>query len=285
MNVGFSFADDGTSVSDSQVASKDVWVFLEMFLARFPKYSDLPFHIAAESYGGVYAPNIATVINTQNKAMALAPTSNLKRINLASVILANGLTNPYVQFGSIPEYLCNGPYPVYDDPFGADCITMKAKTLVCQALIKACYLSNSKLACAPANDYCFKIFDAFNGDFYLILFLIDISHPSQESGRNQYDVRKPCPGGSCYEQRGWIDVWMNSPGNKAALGVDPKHSFESCNDEVGDAFIRQGDGMHNTALLLPELINDGIRLLVYAGDAGNYKLGLPQRDAILTSSF
>lgn len=30
----------------------------------------------------------------------------------------------------------------------------------------------------------------------------------------------------------------------------------------------QGDGMHNSALLLPELVNDGVRLLVYAGNAG-----------------
>ena len=30
----------------------------------------------------------------------------------------------------------------------------------------------------------------------------------------------------------------------------------------------QGDGMHNSALLLPELIDDGVRLLVYAGNAG-----------------
>jgi len=36
---------------------------------------------------------------------------------------------------------------------------------------------------------------------------------------------------------------------------------------VNEAFMFQGDGMHNSAALLPELINDGIRLLVYAGNA------------------
>ncbi|ESK86010.1 carboxypeptidase c [Moniliophthora roreri MCA 2997] len=39
--------------------------------------------------------------------------------------------------------------------------------------------------------------------------------------------------------------------------------------EVNKAFFTQGDDMHNSALLLPELINDGIRLLVYAGDTGH----------------
>ncbi len=40
--------------------------------------------------------------------------------------------------------------------------------------------------------------------------------------------------------------------------------------KVYEAFMYQGDGMHNSAALLPELINDGIRLLVYAGNAGRF---------------
>lgn len=67
---------------------------------------------------------------------------------------------------------------------------------------------------------------------------------------------------------GWIENWMNEPFNKAALGVDPTRKFESCNMDVNQAFTMQGDGMHNSATLLPELIEDGIRLLVYAGNAG-----------------
>ena len=29
----------------------------------------------------------------------------------------------------------------------------------------------------------------------------------------------------------------------------------------------QGDGMHNSGLLLPQLVNEGVKLLVYAGNA------------------
>lgn len=63
---------------------------------------------------------------------------------------------------------------------------------------------------------------------------------------------------------------MNNPRNKAALGVDPTRKFESCNMEVNQAFTMQGDGAHNSAKLLPELIDDGVRLLVYAGNAGTF---------------
>ncbi len=61
---------------------------------------------------------------------------------------------------------------------------------------------------------------------------------------------------------------MNNPKTKAALGAEPSRKFEACNTKVYESFFSQGDGMHNSAALLPELINDGIRLLVYAGDAG-----------------
>jgi hypothetical protein len=61
---------------------------------------------------------------------------------------------------------------------------------------------------------------------------------------------------------------MNDPKNKVALGVDPSRNFEACSTEINQAFMYQGDGMHNSALLLPELIEDGVRLLVYAGNAG-----------------
>ena len=37
--------------------------------------------------------------------------------------------------------------------------------------------------------------------------------------------------------------------------------------QVNQAFTMQGDSMHNSALLLTDLVNDGIRLLIYAGNA------------------
>ena len=54
---------------------------------------------------------------------------------------------------------------------------------------------------------------------------------------------------------------------KKALGVNPSINFESCNMQVNQAFAFQGDGARNRAKLLPELVEDGIRVLIYAGDA------------------
>ena len=66
---------------------------------------------------------------------------------------------------------------------------------------------------------------------------------------------------------GWIETWMNDPVNKKAVGANPDADFESCNMQVNQAFAFQGDGARNRAKLLPELVENGIRVLIYAGDA------------------
>ncbi|GJE97833.1 serine carboxypeptidase [Phanerochaete sordida] len=255
VNVGYSYSDDGSTVNTSPVAAEDVYAFVQLFLQRYPEYDSAPFHVAAESYGGTYAPNIVSVIHKQNKAVALRPVPDVKHVNLASVILANGITDPYTQMASVPDYACDGPYAVYDDPEGAQCQALRSKVPTCQRLIQSCYNFNSRWTCVPAQAYCYS----------------QLYGPLQQLGLNLYDVRRKCDrskdGDLCYKQMTWIDTWMNDPKHKKALGVNPDLDFASCNMEVNQAFFGQGDGMHNSAALLPELIEDGIRLLVYAGNA------------------
>jgi carboxypeptidase C (cathepsin A) len=255
VGVGYSYSSDGSSVNTSPAAGLDVYAFLELFVNRFPKYAKLPFHIAAESYGGTYAPNIASVIHKKNNELAAAPNPKLARINLASVILANGITEPYTQMASVPDYACDGPYPIYDDPKGPQCEALRTKVPTCQRLIKTCYDYQSRLNCVPASLYCWS----------------QLFGPLQQTGLNMYDVRRKCDkskdGPLCYKEIGWTEIWLNDPKTKAALGADPSRTFEACNMKVNEAFMFQGDGMHNSAALLPELIDDGIRLLVYAGNA------------------
>jgi cathepsin A (carboxypeptidase C) len=113
-----------------------------------------------------------------------------------------------------------------------------------------------------------------------------------ESDLNWYDLRKKCDAADrpehCYKRTPWVETWMNNPKVKAALGVDPDRSFRSFNMDMNREFNMRGEGLylflpivealdrfnfrqgvHNAAKLLPELINDGVRLLVYAGKAGS----------------
>ena len=159
VNVGFSYAKDGNSVYSSQRAAKDVYSFLELFLNRFPEYSTQPFHLATESYGGTYAPHIASVIYKENQKAALM-SSSLIRINLASLMIGNGITDAYIQVPSMADYFCEGPYPMFDNPDGPECTALRAKIPKCKSLIQSCRTTKSRSACAEAEYYCDNTFYA-----------------------------------------------------------------------------------------------------------------------------
>ncbi|KAJ7039865.1 carboxypeptidase C [Mycena alexandri] len=255
VDVGFSYADPGASVKGCAEAAKDVYAFLQLFLERFPEYSKLPFHVAGESFGGIYVPNVASVIWRENQALALSPNPRSKKIELASVILANGITDPYIQIPSIVDYVCDGPYSIYDDPQGPECTKLRSSVSTCKLLIRICNLYTTELSCGHASRYCrSRLFE-----------------PTMKSDLNWYDLRKKCNAADrpehCYRRTPWVETWMNNPKVKAALGVDPERSFQSFNMDMNRDFNMRGEGVHNAAKLLPELINGGVRLLVYAGKA------------------
>ena len=156
VNVGYSYADGSTSVNTSPVAAEDVYAFLELFLNRFPKFAKLPFHIAAESYGGMYAPSIASAVHHQNQALARtgAVVPGLVHINLASIMIGNGITDPLVQMASVPDAACEGEFPVFADPDGPQCQALRTKVPTCQRLVQSCYNFDSKFTCVPALLYC-----------------------------------------------------------------------------------------------------------------------------------
>ena len=85
-------------------------------------------------------------------------------------------------------------------------------------------------------------------------------------------------GDTCYEELDWVDTLMRNAAVEAKLGVEPGRNFTGGSALVYLSFRASGDGMRNSAPLLTNLVNDGIRLLVYAGNAGmlgrdNRKIG------------
>lgn len=155
INVGFSYSDDGSKVDRSETAGEDVYAFFQLFFAAFPEYASAPFHVASESYGGTYVPHAASLFHKKNRELATSPIPRLKRINLASVILGNGLTNPLEQLATAREYACNGPYRILD-PDGRECSSMKRGSASCERLIRACYTFPTRAGCLSAAYYCYS---------------------------------------------------------------------------------------------------------------------------------
>lgn len=52
-------------------------------------------------------------------------------------MIGNGLTNPLVQFASVPEYACSGKYAMFD-PNSSTCQSLEQKSNTCHGLISNC---------------------------------------------------------------------------------------------------------------------------------------------------
>ena len=77
-----------------------------------------------------------------------------------------------------------------------------------------------------------------------------------------YDIRKKCEGPLCYDFSN-VETLMNKRTVKDALGVGDIE-FVSCSNEVHNALAQ--DLMKNFEVDIPELLEDGIKVLIYAGE-------------------
>ncbi|KAG8793931.1 hypothetical protein FRC12_001155 [Ceratobasidium sp. 428] len=247
--VGYSYSTSSHVIDTTKEAAEDFYAFMQLFLTRFPEYSQRPFHVLAESYGGQYAPNFANYINRQNKAHALA--ASRQHINLESVVIVNGFVSPEIQEPTDPEYACRGPYAFWDNN-GEHCAKLRSRVPRMRQLMQTCRDFETRLTCVPAAIYTLS---AFIEGF-------------EKMGLNRYDVRKNCTEPvACYDEMGWAQDYLNRTDVKVALGVPGNYSYSWLSWEINSAFVRAADIANDATPMIRELVEDGVRVLNLAGDA------------------
>jgi len=173
------------------------------------------------------------------------------RIPLKGVAIGNGLTNPQEQYRHYAEMCFTGGQPEGGHAPGVcNNVThaaMNAATPVCTTAIAACN-KGFPGSCLAAVDAC---------NLPLII-------PYQASGKNVYDMRIPCEHGKlCYDFSS-VTTYLNNNNIQTQLGGSG--TWGSCNTVVTLAFQTAGDYMKNFHTMLPDLMADGIEVLIYAGD-------------------
>ena len=100
VGTGFSYDSNpfDLGVTNEHEMASNMWEFLQKWMGGRPKYASLPFFIAAESYGGHYAPALAHHILQQNNAKAGQP------LRLAGVLIGDGLVDPLHQYPSYAKF-------------------------------------------------------------------------------------------------------------------------------------------------------------------------------------
>ncbi|CAG8639201.1 7570_t:CDS:2, partial [Dentiscutata heterogama] len=240
-NAGYSYGD---KVSTTLEAASDIYAFLQIFFQNFPEYAKLDFHIAGESYAGHFSPAVAAEIYYNNNK------KNFTHINLESILIGNGLVDPLLQFKYYPDMACNSSYgPVLNI---STCDQMRKDYKRCANLTEICYSSKSAADCSKATALCF-------------IYMIE---PYQASGRSLADVRKSCNDiATCYPDLITIGNFSDRTDFKNELGANSSLKYKICNSDVFTDFSQTGDIMLSFIQSIPPLLEDNIRVLIYAGDA------------------
>lgn len=239
VGVGYSYTG-GEAVKLTAAASKDVYVFLELFFQKFPHLRPNDFHIAGELYAGHYIPQFAVdIIERADRSF-----------NLTSVLIGNGITDYLIQNAYYKPMGCGegGHEPVLNE---STCAQLERDYPKCRALTRLCYNVPTSLTCIPAIVYCeTRMFGPFS-----------------ETGLNPYDIRKKCfdDAGDCYEEQAWIDDYLNLEEVKQAVGANVD-IFLGCDEKVFRNFLYSGDEAKPFQQHVATLLENDIPVLIYAGD-------------------
>ncbi|KAJ0726389.1 putative carboxypeptidase C [Helianthus annuus] len=234
--TGFSYSSDKSDIRhDEQGVSDDLYDFLQAFFAEHPELVDNDFYITGESYAGHYIPAFAARVHQGNKAKEGI------HINLKGFAIGNGLTDPAIQYKAYTDYALDMGL-IKESQYKRINLIVP----VCEAAIKLCG-TDGTVSCMAAYLVCNAIFSS----------IISITGKI-----NYYDIRKECIGSLCYDFSD-METFLNKKSVREALGVGDIE-FVSCSTSVYQALLM--DWMRNLEVGIPGLLEDGIKLLVYAGE-------------------
>jgi carboxypeptidase C (cathepsin A) len=241
--TGFSVDDGSLDKSEAQVG-KDLYVFLQRLLKQLPQYAHLSFFVFGESYGGHYVPAVSHAVFENNKNL---PQGDI-RINLEGFAIGNGLTNTAEQMWSYADMAYasgTAQRVVSEDQYKR----MKAVTPACVGFTEACTAVSTHSAeehplCGQAREYCQELLEVYS-----------------ETGRCDYDMRK-WANSSDYDFS-QMTAWLNLPEVTSQLGTRRAWSANSMGVYKS---LSKVDWFRPTSVLIPEMVNSGIRVLIYSGD-------------------
>ncbi|KAJ6586387.1 serine carboxypeptidase [Mycena vulgaris] len=243
--VGVGFSHGTESVGTSQDAAADMWSFLQIFLkdSRFSNLAVNDLAIWTESYGGHYGPTFAAYFLSQNTAIAAGKVSG-QHLNLKTLGIGNGLTVTLSQYPGYISYSQSNPYhPLVSPSVTASANTSwNTPTTGCKDQIIACNNGGNNSVCSDAQFFCNgEILNPLIGafDVYYVPSGFDDPYPPD------------------------ISSYLDSIQTKIGAEV----TWEETNYEVYGNFSDNGDWMRSSLPHLEVVINSGVRVMIYDGDA------------------
>ncbi|ERN12871.1 hypothetical protein AMTRI_Chr07g78660 [Amborella trichopoda] len=234
--TGFSYTTDKRDLRHNEKGvSDDLYDFLQAFFKEHPQYAKNDLFITGESYAGHYIPAFASRVHQGNKAKEGI------HINLKGFAIGNGLTDPAIQYRAYTDYALE--MGLIQE---SDYKRINRFLPACELAIKLCGTQGT-ISCLASYLVCNSIFNSIMGIV---------------GKTNYYDIRKQCEGSLCYDFSN-MEKFLNKKSVRDALGVGDIQ-FVSCSPTVYEAMLT--DWMRNLEVGIPALLEDGVKLLVYAGE-------------------
>jgi serine carboxypeptidase-like clade 4 len=235
VGTGFSFTDHPDDYDDNEdQISQHLYEFLQEFYVKFPQYKKLDFFIAGVSYAGHFVPALGNRI-----FQALKNKEGPFDIPLKGFAIGNGLTNAYIQYMDYANY-----------SFDKGLIDEKTRNYIQNSLLPVCEQAILQNKTDEQTDDCNAIFETIQEKA-----LRDF---------NTYDVRDPCVNKPlCYDFSKLGDLMTNA-NFRSAIGVSPNGHYSECDTTVYSK-LASIDWWQNCDKYIPELLEAGIRVLVYNG--------------------
>ncbi|PWN51461.1 serine carboxypeptidase, partial [Violaceomyces palustris] len=233
---------------DSEEAAVDFWRTLQGFMGAFPQYSRNGFNLAAESYGGKYAPIFSKYIIDQNEKSIPGAT----KIEINSVMILNGCSDPKAEHISFYNYTINPGNPYDTFPFD-DAESKAIETAIfgpkqCLDSVNLCEAGKVE-SCRRAGKICQDTQDLL----------------ASKGGRDSTDIRvklsDPTP-----DSHSYVD-YLNAPQVQAAVGA--YQNFSQNDNLVANYFWYYGEPEREagTIEMIRELVEKGTNVALIYGDA------------------
>jgi cathepsin A (carboxypeptidase C) len=248
--TGFSIGAANSVVKSEREVADDMYLFLEAFLLQFPQYGKKIF-LVGESFGGHYVTAIAHKIVQMNKQITEAtgdeydPKDPEKKQNvmipLAGIAIGNGMTDTIEQLKWYPKMAYNSSTA----PSIINATTYEMMESKIPQVVQAVR------ACAQSDDVnqCNEAYELYSESTML---------PIIETGANVYDMRLKGP----YDFSA-MDAYLNLPSVQSAIGA--RKQWVGVNITVWKE-LAPIDFLHSFQALIPPILDQGIKILIYAGD-------------------
>ncbi|KAG7091367.1 hypothetical protein E1B28_010407 [Marasmius oreades] len=252
--IGTGFSHGTTTVNSTEAAAPFFWQAFQILFesGEFSKFQKREFLFTTESYGGHYGPAFVTYFNQQNEKIRSGEIQG-EIINVSALMINNGWYDPLIQYRAYVDFATDAPGygQLQNDSVIKELNDAWFTSGGCRDLLQTCAAAGnstkSNKLCRDADNFC---------------------GPNVESpaigDRDVNDLRQKADSPNPFPPSFYVNFLHNET-IKQRIGAEG--NYEECSNAVGNNFFKTGDDARSLLPELAALVDEKMKILIWAGDA------------------